>query len=99
MPRDRLPGCRRDRWRCSWLTLLVEVGEALSRRAGIHAQRGEEFGRRVGARQIKQGTEHGPQAGPAVLAGVMNAREDGLRSEEHTSELQSLRHLVCRLLL
>src|SRR5258705_3070756 len=24
---------------------------------------------------------------------------DGLRSEEHTSELQSLRHLVCRLLL
>src|SRR5262245_64934926 len=26
-------------------------------------------------------------------------REDALRSEEHTSELQSLRHLVCRLLL
>src|ERR1039458_10644588 len=27
-------------------------------------------------------------------------RQDvGLRSEEHTSELQSLRHLVCRLLL
>src|SRR5262245_64997875 len=25
--------------------------------------------------------------------------EDKLRSEEHTSELQSLRHLVCRLLL
>src|SRR5205814_9570345 len=25
--------------------------------------------------------------------------EGGLRSEEHTSELQSLRHLVCRLLL
>src|ERR1035438_1069279 len=24
---------------------------------------------------------------------------DGFRSEEHTSELQSLRHLVCRLLL
>src|SRR5258705_6049195 len=24
---------------------------------------------------------------------------DGARSEEHTSELQSLRHLVCRLLL
>src|SRR5437899_8477846 len=29
-----------------------------------------------------------------VLLGVFNAR-----SEEHTSELQSLRHLVCRLLL
>src|SRR5262245_65587997 len=26
-------------------------------------------------------------------------RVDGPRSEEHTSELQSLRHLVCRLLL
>src|SRR5262245_62248921 len=26
-------------------------------------------------------------------------REDAARSEEHTSELQSLRHLVCRLLL
>src|SRR5437899_5705330 len=25
--------------------------------------------------------------------------DDDLRSEEHTSELQSLRHLVCRLLL
>src|SRR5437899_8186447 len=25
--------------------------------------------------------------------------DDGHRSEEHTSELQSLRHLVCRLLL
>src|SRR5947199_4175233 len=28
-----------------------------------------------------------------------NERERRLRSEEHTSELQSLRHLVCRLLL
>src|SRR5438045_9542303 len=27
------------------------------------------------------------------------ANDTGLRSEEHTSELQSLRHLVCRLLL
>src|SRR5947199_3479132 len=27
------------------------------------------------------------------------AVEEGRRSEEHTSELQSLRHLVCRLLL
>src|SRR5471030_3357314 len=26
-------------------------------------------------------------------------RKEGRRSEEHTSELQSLRHLVCRLLL
>src|SRR2546429_4442228 len=32
--------------------------------------------------------------GPRLLA-----REGGLRSEEHTSELQSRLHLVCRLLL
>src|ERR1035441_7707750 len=32
------------------------------------------------------------------LPGVVD-RDDRVRSEEHTSELQSLRHLVCRLLL
>src|SRR5258705_936429 len=41
-------------------------------------------------------------SGPAVLAAVVE-RVSGQRfedrSEEHTSELQSLRHLVCRLLL
>src|SRR5205814_9580778 len=31
--------------------------------------------------------------------GLWPRREDVFRSEEHTSELQSLRHLVCRLLL
>src|SRR5258705_1091768 len=30
---------------------------------------------------------------------VGSLRESHVRSEEHTSELQSLRHLVCRLLL
>src|SRR5205814_4552705 len=30
---------------------------------------------------------------------VISARDRFKRSEEHTSELQSLRHLVCRLLL
>src|SRR5258705_9823318 len=34
---------------------------------------------------------------PAV--GTRVSRETNHRSEEHTSELQSLRHLVCRLLL
>src|SRR5947199_1011506 len=34
-----------------------------------------------------------PATGDALLANA------GHRSEEHTSELQSLRHLVCRLLL
>src|SRR5258705_10140746 len=34
-----------------------------------------------------------------VLAAVAGLGESRTRSEEHTSELQSLRHLVCRLLL
>src|SRR5262245_64600278 len=44
---------------------------------------------------------------PAVAVGQVRGADDAalathlheLRSEEHTSELQSLRHLVCRLLL
>src|SRR5262245_65286401 len=32
----------------------------------------------------------------SVVARAAAARADALRSEEHTSELQSLRHLVCR---
>src|SRR5438045_8010803 len=34
-----------------------------------------------------------------LIRGVGNRPLDRQRSEEHTSELQSLRHLVCRLLL
>src|SRR5258705_10131062 len=48
-------------------------------------------------RSPREGGWHGlsPQA---ARRGHQSAGEDG-RSEEHTSELQSLRHLVCRLLL
>src|SRR5258705_641888 len=47
-------------------------------------------------------TPPGPSPGaaarrPAGTARIFSARRR--RSEEHTSELQSLRHLVCRLLL
>src|ERR1035438_10906486 len=38
-----------------------------------------------------------PQSGPAYPPKVLPCHFH--RSEEHTSELQSLRHLVCRLLL
>src|SRR5437899_9502903 len=38
-----------------------------------------------------------PKEGPVVAIEVEAG--DLIRSEEHTSELQSLRHLVCRLLL
>src|SRR5258708_21354815 len=55
-----------------------------------------------------KGTPHSTQRGPgctrAKHAGHMTlssslARAAGARSEEHTSELQSPDHLVCRLLL
>src|SRR5205814_7909687 len=43
----------------------------------------------------------GPRHGIPLVFGVgIGEKEPGtFRSEEHTSELQSLRHLVCRLLL
>src|SRR5205814_8758877 len=41
----------------------------------------------------------GPLVVNAVAADIADAAVDDGRSEEHMSELQSLRHLVCRLLL
>src|SRR5436853_5410290 len=48
--------------------------------------------------KLKRAKRPVPDEGSCVLE---QARDgvDRLRSEEHTSELQSLRHLVCRLLL
>src|SRR5262245_65372777 len=69
--------------------------------ATLTTQKGE---RRGGAgRCSPSATDHRRQPGPVgglgieVLARAIRLRR--LRSEEHTSELQSLRHLVCRLLL
>src|SRR5262245_64391774 len=52
-------------------------------------ERGARARERVGGGERKSGARRSD--------GRRNARSD--RSEEHTSELQSLRHLVCRLLL
>src|ERR1035441_9214750 len=38
-------------------------------------------------------------AAPGDISSALSQNPDVYRSEEHTSELQSLRHLVCRLLL
>src|ERR1035438_7917808 len=46
------------------------------------------------AEELHKIRAHTPQAGVVLRLKVPNTR-----SEEHTSELQSLRHLVCRLLL
>src|SRR5258705_3159166 len=53
-------------------------------------------------RSVKRGLEVTKLVTQHQTAFLHDARRDGrihVRSEEHTSELQSLRHLVCRLLL
>src|ERR1035441_7169037 len=56
------------------------------------------FARRL-AHPHRPNRVHGgcPSGQPVLRTG--RSRSVALRSEEHTSELQSLRHLVCRLLL
>src|SRR5205823_12261639 len=55
----------------------------------------ERSGRHVKERACAD-PEHGYEAGKPSL---LDAAGDDVRSEEHTSELQSLAYLVCRLLL
>src|SRR5262245_62327684 len=55
-------------------------------------------------RGVKRGRRSLSSEDPVAIMGasevsVSFGRDDRDRSEEHTSELQSLRHLVCRLLL
>src|SRR3989441_9025445 len=66
---------------------------------------GAAFGRQVRALRV-QGVGRPPrrrhlgrQRAQRVARGRDPARGQGVRSEEHTSELQSLAYLVCRLLL
>src|SRR5687767_15342038 len=48
---------------------------------------------------LRDGRRDGADAAGLVLCDGRPRREGGPRSEEHTSELQSLAYLVCRLLL
>src|SRR5262245_63218480 len=62
------------------------------------------LGHAVGAVDERRDAPHpavGADQRPARVAFAHGGRheEEAARSEEHTSELQSLRHLVCRLLL
>src|SRR2546422_1525266 len=59
-----------------------------------HANGKELASRASSARFVLQRSETGPERTPEIGGGA----GDG-RSEEHTSELQSRLHLVCRLLL
>src|SRR5206468_10364114 len=48
---------------------------------------------------IKGSASSGVSVGGGTCANFGNDRKEGMRSEEHTSELQSRSDLVCRLLL
>src|SRR3712207_8742240 len=66
----------------------------LQRLLELVAEREREVVRRlVEEDEVGTAAEHNPERQPALLA------EAELRSEEHTSELQSRQYLVCRLLL
>src|SRR5258705_850969 len=104
--RDVQWGARDHRCSISRFSLLEHVGQlvreesAPSRRGGRGLPRGDddrvaerESAGPDGAGQVMRGWTGVDPHPPEVTA------EARLRSEEHTSELQSLRHLVCRLLL
>src|SRR5258705_10197050 len=59
------------------------------------AERAVEFARQLGKEPIV--VRDSPGFASSRLGVVLGL--EAMRSEEHTSELQSLRHLVCRLLL
>src|SRR2546425_6226732 len=71
-------------------------------------QRAAELGERVVRHPLQQGDHRRAVDGVALVSGVRPRGEKqplglsqppAIRSEEHTSELQSLAYLVCRLLL
>src|SRR5262245_63957277 len=76
-----------------YTTLFRSVLPAAAHRVG--AALPAEGGRTMPTRWLLRS---GACASVALVAAVVAASCDD-RSEEHTSELQSLRHLVCRLLL
>src|SRR5437899_7673366 len=67
--------------------------------ADVPAEEAADAAEKRGQREVAAGAriEELPECGTERSQGDQSAVS--LRSEEHTSELQSLRHLVCRLLL
>src|SRR2546425_6233600 len=76
-----------------YTTLFRSLGEALALGTRALARRGLEH-----HRGIPEQRDHGVQRRGPVDQGRLRAHRPR-RSEEHTSELQSLAYLVCRLLL
>src|SRR5690625_6984673 len=62
-----------------------------------YVQQEEHFGENVWV--TRKGAVSAKKGQMGIIPGSMGARSFIVRSEEHTSELQSRGHLVCRLLL
>src|SRR5262245_24032708 len=96
LPEQIRPGVRRARYKSASgvLQRLLRSG-----RRGRRIELDAEALRRIRAASRIRPTQASAVAARQRLAGKERARPVRFRSEEHTSELQSLRHLVCRLLL
>src|SRR5262245_34371840 len=100
---EQAGGALADYFRAANLQALSELGRAWM--AGTVEAVGDELLVRLGlaepsAQAVVVAGDSGSRWGELVIRRAAElARADDARSEEHTSELQSLRHLVCRLLL
>src|SRR2546422_7688598 len=84
----------------STLSPSTTLSRSLGRRGPPLAREAIEVARGVGALEIDGGREPAPLDRERADARLnRSARAQRVRSEEHTSELQSRLHLVCRLLL
>src|SRR5437899_8981513 len=63
---------------------------------GVTGQAGEDL---LAVDDVLVAVAHGPRLQRGQVGAHARLRVPDARSEEHTSELQSLRHIVCRLLL
>src|SRR5205823_12065199 len=77
---------------------LVEVVERIGRNLGAEVP-AVALAKVAAGRALVERLELSDDRVHVVGAGLLPGRVDGPRSEEHTSELQSLAYLVCRLLL
>src|ERR1039458_9751758 len=83
---------------CSALPTSFDVRAAQPTRPSAARSRHPKRRQHYGGQQSRHAFERTNRGGSYVRLGLLDAGIEP-RSEEHTSELQSLRHLVCRLLL
>src|SRR5687767_15500267 len=84
-----------------YTTLFRSARGRLESGRGVHGARGEAEAEEAQARGLRLADLriHTRQGEGVLDKGRQAALQEDVRSEEHTSELQSLAYLVCRLLL